>query len=422
MKPKTQLRFASLCSVAMVMVLGNSMLIPVLPLLKRNLGYTAVQAGLLITAFSAAAGLTIPLAGFLSDRFGRKNVIVPALILYGAAGVASGLALRFFGRSLWPVLVARAIQGAGAGGTYQIAMALTGDIFQTKERRAALGYLEASNGGGKVIAPLAGSALGMLHWSAPFYLYGIASLPVAYLVWTSVREPQGNRQQKSAGEYRDTLVEIIRTKAGSLAACFLAGMLVLFLYFGVLANLSDILEAERGLSGILLGLVIAIPVSAMAATSFLSGRWLARCDAVTVRKAASIGLSLAAAGLLAATFVRSHPLLVASIAAMGVGNGIVLPSLNSLITSCANIEQRGLITSLYGTARHIGAASGPPLFVMLIQKVGPLAYGLAAAAAISTSLLVLLTVREKLMLEDEKGTKQEKTGEAQRPAPVTYDP
>ena len=422
MKPKTQLKFASLCSVAMVMVLGNSMLIPVLPLLKRNLGYTAVQAGLLITAFSAAAGLTIPLAGFLSDRFGRKNVIVPALILYGAAGVASGLALQFFGRSLWPILVTRAIQGVGAGGTYQIAMALTGDIFQTKERRAALGYLEASNGGGKVLAPLAGSALGMLHWSAPFYLYGIASLPVAYLVWTSVREPKSNRQQKSIGEYKDTLVEIIRTKAGSLAACFLAGMLVLFLYFGVLANLSDILEAERGLTGILLGLIIAVPVSAMAATSFFSGRWLASCDATTVRRAASIGLGLAAAGLLAATFVKSHPLLVGAITAMGIGNGLVLPSLNSLITSSAKIEQRGLITSLYGTVRHIGAASGPPLFVMLIQKVGPLAYGLAAAAAVLTSLLVLLTVREKLMLEDEKATKQEKSSEAPRPTRVTYDP
>jgi len=422
MKPKTQLKFASLCSVALVMVLGNSMLIPILPLLKRNLGYTAVQASLLITAFSAAAGLTIPLAGFLSDHIGRKNVIVPSLLIYGAAGVASGLMPRLAGHTLWPVLLTRAIQGIGAGGTYQIAMALTGDIFKTKERRAALGYLEASNGGGKVIAPLAGSALGMIHWSAPFYLYGVASVPAAYLVWTSIREPKSNRQQNSLAEYKDTLIEIIRTKAGSLLACFLAGMLVLFLYFGVLANLGDRLEAERSLTGILLGLVIAVPVTAMAATSFFSGRWLAMRSAATVRTTAAVGLGLAAAGLLTAAFVKSHMLLVASITVMGVGNGLVLPSLNSLITSCANMQQRGLMTSLYGTVRHIGAASGPPLFVMLVGKVGPLAYGLAAAVAASISLLVLFTVNEKLMLGDEEKKTGEKDGQSPRPAHVTYDP
>ena len=69
------------------------------------------------------------------------------------------------------ILVARVVQGIGGGGTYQLAMALAGDIYTGKERSRALGYLEAANGLGKVVAPLLGSATALLVWFAPFSLW-----------------------------------------------------------------------------------------------------------------------------------------------------------------------------------------------------------------------------------------------------------
>ena len=91
MKKATAIQFAVLCGVPFVMVLGNSMLIPVFPQMKEAMNLTQFQVGLIITFFSLPAGILIPFAGFLSDRFGRKIIIVPALFLYGFGGLVSGL-------------------------------------------------------------------------------------------------------------------------------------------------------------------------------------------------------------------------------------------------------------------------------------------------------------------------------------------
>lgn len=77
---------AILGAVPFVMVLGNSMLIPVFPKFEQVLGINQVKVGLLVTAFSLPAGLLIPFSGILSDRIGRKVIIAPALVLYGVGG------------------------------------------------------------------------------------------------------------------------------------------------------------------------------------------------------------------------------------------------------------------------------------------------------------------------------------------------
>jgi len=87
--PKTENNFwlsvTALAGVPFIMVLGNSMLIPVLPDIRNALNLTPIAASLLITLFSLTAGIIIPVAGFLSDRYGRKVVIIPA-ISYTASG------------------------------------------------------------------------------------------------------------------------------------------------------------------------------------------------------------------------------------------------------------------------------------------------------------------------------------------------
>lgn len=112
------------------------------------------------------------MAGFLSDRYGRKPIMVPALFVYGLGGLICGFAALFLKDPYILLLVGRVVQGAGAGGTYQLAMALTGDTFQSNERTKALGLLEAANGLGKVLSPILGSLIALFSWYAP-------SLPTA---------------------------------------------------------------------------------------------------------------------------------------------------------------------------------------------------------------------------------------------------
>ena len=83
--------FAAIATIPLVLVLGNSMLVPILPQMQRELGISQFQSSLVITLFSVSAGIFIPVIGYLSDRFSRKAVMIPSLILYGGAGILAGL-------------------------------------------------------------------------------------------------------------------------------------------------------------------------------------------------------------------------------------------------------------------------------------------------------------------------------------------
>lgn len=90
MDKKLNITIIILCLVPLIMVLGNSMLIPVLPSIQRELNVDIVKLGLLITVFSIPAGIVIPFAGVISDRLGRKKIMFPALLIYGAGGLLAG--------------------------------------------------------------------------------------------------------------------------------------------------------------------------------------------------------------------------------------------------------------------------------------------------------------------------------------------
>ncbi|MFC5406292.1 MFS transporter [Cohnella soli] len=92
MKEKKKLDLAALSSIPLIMTLANSMLIPVLPLMQRELKVTAIQTSLIITVYAAVSIVFIPIAGYLSDRFGRKRIILIGLSIAAIGGLVSSLA------------------------------------------------------------------------------------------------------------------------------------------------------------------------------------------------------------------------------------------------------------------------------------------------------------------------------------------
>ncbi len=352
----------TLCSVPFVMVLSNSMLIPVLPAMQKAMGVDAFRVGLIITAFSLPAGLVIPLGGYLSDRVGRKAVMVPALFLFGLGGLLAGLAPLLL-RSPFPaILGARALQGIGGGGLYQIAMALAGDLFPGGERPRALGILEAANGLGKVVAPILGAAVALLTWYAPYYVYPALAWPAAAAVWLLVKEPRrAERRHTSLSQYGQTLLETWRKRGVSLLAAFAAGMVTLLLLFGLLSYYSDILESRWHVDGFRKGFVLAVPVVAMSATSYLAGVFLQRRLRKWSKAVVLAGLALAGAALAAGqALFQGLVAFSAAMTALGLAAGLVLPAVNTLVTGAVGTAERGIVTSLYGSVRFFGTAIGPP--------------------------------------------------------------
>jgi len=391
LRKKTALQFAVLCGVPFVMVLGNSMLIPVLPQMKKAMDLTPFQVGLIVTFFSVPAGLLIPWAGFLSDRYGRKVIMVPALFVYGLGGLICGFAALTLRQPYYLLLLGRAVQGAGAGGTYQLAMALTGDTFQSNERTKALGLLEAANGLGKVLSPILGSLIALLSWYAPFFAYGLLAFPIALGVWLLVPEKQQKLSKDSLGQYWRKLKEVFQDQASLLISSYLVGMVALFLLFGVLSYVSDVLESTYGLFGLTKGFVLAVPVFSMALTSYLSGLFL--CDKQSLWKPIIVGALFAVAGSLALLplFTELVPYMTV-LFFLGISIGIVLPPINSLITGATSADRRGMITCLYGTVRFFGVAIGPPTFG-LAMELGKWPLFLACAGlAVITSLIALFAI------------------------------
>lgn len=357
--------YVAIASVPLVLVLGNSMLIPVLPQMQSALKITQFQTSLIITLFSLTAGIFIPIIGYLSDRFTRKMIIIPSLIVYGGAGILAGFGAVW--ESFPIVITARAIQGLGAAGTAPIAMALVGDMYKGGTESQALGLTEAANGTGKVISPIIGSLLALIVWYAAFFAFPIfCLLSILAVVWL-IKEPKKSKEAPKLKQYIKTIIGIFKKKGRWLVTSFFAGSLALFILFGVLFYLSDILEkAPYNIDGVIKGFILAIPLLGLVTTSYITGS-LIKKNGILIRWLMNIGLMITTAALaLAVFFTENIYVFIGLLTLSSVGTGLLLPGLNTMITGSVSKGERGMILSLYSSLRFFGVAFGPPLFSWLM--------------------------------------------------------
>ncbi|MEH7548581.1 MFS transporter [Bacillus sp. AFS076308] len=360
------LTIASIGSIPLILVLGNSMLIPILPKMKTELNVTQFQTSLIISVFSIAAAISIPILGYLSDRFSRKAVIIPALILYGCGGLLAGAAAAWFSNAYTWILAGRIMQGMGAAGTAPIAMALAGDLFKGGEQSKVLGLVEASNGFGKVISPIIGSLLALLFWYAAFFAFPIFCLLSVLLTIFFIKEKKAEKEPPPVKKYIKGLVSVFKTEGRWLFAAYLTGASCLFTLFGILFYISDILEKDHHIDGLLKGAILAIPLLFMTTTSYITGSNIGKKMSL-MKKLIVIGCLLMTASFASLVFFTKLLPFFAVLVVSSIGTGLVLPCINSFITGSVPSDRRGFVTSLYGSVRFLGVAIGPPIFSTLME-------------------------------------------------------
>lgn len=353
-------------SIPLILVLGNSMLIPVLPKMKTELDVSQFKISLIISVFSIAAAISIPILGYLSDRFSRKAVIIPALILYGSGGLLAGAAAAWFSNAYTWILAGRIMQGLGAAGTAPIAMALTGDLFKGGEQSKVLGLVEASNGFGKVISPIIGSLLALIFWYAAFFAFPVFCLISVFLTIFFVKEKKAEKEPPPVGKYIKGLVSVFKTEGRWLFAAYFTGATCLFTLFGILFYISDILEKDYGIDGVLKGGILAIPLLFMTTTSYFTGSKIGK-KMPLMKKLIVLGLLLMTISFSTLTLFKSLVPFFAILVISSIGTGLVLPCINSFITGSVPMDRRGFVTSLYGSVRFLGVAIGPPIYSTLME-------------------------------------------------------
>lgn len=387
---------AALASIPLIMTLANSMLIPVLPLMQKKLHISSLQTSLIITVYAIVSIPCIPIAGYLSDRFGRKLIILIGLCIASAGGLVSGLAAWLMdGQAYGLILTGRVIQGIGAAGAFPIVLPLVGDMFKSEEEVSrGLGMIETSNTFGKVLSPIFGSSLGLIVWYLPLALIPIISLLSVILIAFFVKSP--NNDKPSDETFKNlfkTIKPIIAREGRWLYSVFIIGGIAMFVLFGFLFFLSNTLEDQYRIKGIVKGLILSVPLVAVCLSSFLTGRWVKddkkKMKWCTVAGTVALSSTMIVCGVLPA---QGLILLLCFMFIGGVGIGITLPSLDALITEGIEKEQRGTLGSLYSSARFIGVAAGPLVASVLMGRPSSLFY-MFAGVGIACTVIALWAIK-----------------------------
>ena len=393
MDDKKKWDLISLASIPLVMTLGNSMLIPVLPLIEKKLGITSFKVSMIITVYSIAAILLIPIAGYLSDRFGRKKVIIPSLLIAGVGGLVTGWAAWSLKDPYVMILVGRVLQGIGSSGAAPVVLPLVGDLFKSdKDVSAGLGLIETSNTVGKVLSPILGALLASFIWYLPFLSIPVFSLISIVLVIFLVKSPEKKEDPQTFSCFLTCLKEIFHHDGKWLTAIFAIGGIIMFVLFGVLFYLAGFLENEFQIVGVKKGVIIAIPLVALSLTSFMTGKRIGE-EKKVMKWCIFSGLLLVSASTLMVSFTNKLWLMLFILFLAGIGIGASLPCLDALITEGVKKEERGTITSLYSSTRFLGVAAGPPVYAILMNQSHESVFYASAGISAVAMLLCFFAIK-----------------------------
>lgn len=388
----------SLTSIPLIMTLGNSMLIPVLPILEDKVGITSFQSSMIITSYSVAAIFLIPVAGYLSDRFGRKIVILPSLILALIGGLIAGFASWKMDDPYTMIIIGRIIQGIGAAGAMPIVLPLVGDLYQDDDEKisSTLGIIETSNTFGKVLSPILGSVFAAILWFLPFFSISALSLISIALIFFFVKVPKDKDEPLKFKEFIRNTKEVFKDEGKWLYTVFLNGVLVMLILFSMLFFLSENLEKVHDIKGIKKGFVLAIPLLLLCISSYISGRKI-KGDLNRIKRIIIISLIAMSASIIFVGFTSKKLILLLIVTSIvGIAIGALLPALDTIITDNIRKELRGTVSSFYSSARFIGVAAGPPIMSLVMKDHLNISYITAGILG----LILLFFVIKFIKVED----------------------
>lgn len=341
----------------LVIVLGNSMFIPLIPTIEDDLRLTVEESGYFLTIFTIPAAILIPLSGLLSDRYGRKTFALASLVLIMVGCLISSL---FRSHYEW-VLVGRFLQGCGAGGVAPLAMTFVADLYDGERRNRAFAAIELFNGIGKVISPLLGSIALLYAWETSYLIL----FSVALFAFIGIETFIPNRRV-SMTENESFRVKYKRGKKlfsdhwRWLVPIFISGAIGMFLLFGYLYYLS------HAFASVLNGIVLTIPLLVFTVSTYRTGKALKEHED-SYKRGIVYGFALMLIATLSMIFSIDTIFMIVSTVAFAIGFGILLPSANAALASLVSKKERGLMFSLYSMCRFFGVAFSPVFFGISMQ-------------------------------------------------------
>lgn len=370
-------RILPILGVTFIDILGFSILLPILPYFVKSFGSTDIVVGLLFSTFAACQFLAGPLWGNLSDRIGRKKVLIVSQI-----GATIGWFMLAYAHTIGMVFLARVIEGA-SGGNISVTQAYVSDMVEPKERGRAFSYVGAAFSLGIVFGPLLGGVLLERYgFKAPFF--AAATLQMLTLLVTIVMLPES---RSGAGSEVATVASIVESlRDPRLAPVLLqlwAFSLALYAWFGVFALL---MQAAVHFSASQTSFFFA--AFGLLSVILQVGPGPRLIDSLGDRRSSNIGIALALLGFLLVPFIHSIATMLPTFLLFATGMAIARPGLSSKLSAAAPENQRGTILGVSSALDNLSGFSMPPLSTGLLGRYGPQSAGAISAVFAFIALLM----------------------------------
>lgn len=370
-------------SITLISVMGVSSITPILPEVGRVFGVSPQEAGWLVAAFTLPGIVLTPCFGLMSDRYGRKRILVPSILVFAVAGHACAYADSFA-----QLLMLRAIQGAGVASLSAINITMIGDMYEGNERATVTGYNSGFISTAAAAYPAIGGALALIGWRYPFAL-PLIGFPIALVVMLWLKNPEPRMTDRFAVYIRKLWRSLKQRGTGTMlfsslvAFTLLYGPLVTFMPF--------LLEDKFGANSVQIGWVMASAAVGSAIASVFVGRLMRRYRGrqILITAFAMMGLSTAVI-----PFLDSMWTVACAVAVLGATHGIGISIVQIRLVETGAPEQRGALMALNSTMFRTGQTIGP-LTMGALLALGGMEAVFVGGGAIGLFTVVVLIVQSR---------------------------
>lgn len=389
-----------LFGVLMLDLIGFGIVIPILPFLSPQLGADKMDIALIIVTYSVCTGLSGPSWGRLSDRIGRKPVIMICL-----AGAAIAYVMLGMASQLWMVFVARGFAGVMAG-NFGVASAMMADITTPQNRARGMGLIGAAFGLGMVLGPMLGGLLSGDSGSFTLPCIVAGGMSVLAIAAAAVFLPESMTAEKRA-EHQDqrreahsmSIYQLLRRTGNRLITSqyVLHTAAVSSLTYIFPLWMGDMLGWGAKEVGIVFGiqgaLMVIVQGGMMGLLVRLLGEW----------RLLRLSIAVFLLGLLSASFADSMVVMVGSMFFAMTGATMCMPLLNTIVSHKTQVQFRGRMMGVTSSAASWGRVVGPLMAGTNLAFLGYRSAWLGAAAIVLLYLLWALTAGSRAQSEGTRG-------------------
>jgi len=353
------LNFQLICLINLLGFMMVALVSPAFPSIVKALDVPKESVGLLITAVTIPSIILTPLSGILADKYGRKTVLVPSVIIFGLAG-----GLCAFAPDFNTLLILRLIQGFGSAAIFNTTLVMISDIFSGNERARAMGINITISYLGYIVYPIIGGALANASWNYTF-LPCFLSVPLGIIIIFLLKYEEPRNTQSIREYLSDSLRYIKNIRAIWL---FLAAIVTYVVYFGGFLNYFSLFMSDRfDASPVTIGLYISAVGVIIGLTSLQAGFVNRRFSPQAVIAVSFIiyAVSMFIIPPLPGIIWCLLPVLV-----LGIAHGLNSPSMGLLGSMLTPAEYRAGFLAAFGTMINLGMTIAPLITGMAFTLSG----------------------------------------------------